>query len=119
MKLVHDVLDKQLVDKNQTKMGKIDGLVLTLESDKPPVVTYIEIGSLTLARRIGRRTERFIRRLKKRWGKSRSREPYRVSWRKVTDIGVDIELALDVRETPVFDWQDWLRDKVIKRIPGG
>ena len=119
MKLARDILDQQLVDRNQTRMGKVDGLVLMLEGGKPPIVSYIEIGSLTLARRIGRRAEHLVRRLKKRWGTARSREPYRVPWRKVTDIGVDIALALDVRETPVFDWQDWLRDKIIKRIPGG
>jgi sporulation protein YlmC with PRC-barrel domain len=119
MKLISDILDNQLVDRNQTKIGKVDGLVLTLERGKPPVVSYIEIGSLTLARRIGRRAERLVRRLKRSWGRSRSRESYRVPWRKVTDIGVDIELDLDVRETPLFDWQDWLRDTIIKRPPGG
>jgi sporulation protein YlmC with PRC-barrel domain len=118
MKLARDIIDKQLVDKNQTKMGKVDGLVLTLESGKQPVVSSLEIGSITLARRIGKRAERLVRRLKRRLGAPRSQEPYRVPWRKVKDIGVDIELALDVRETPVFDWQDWLRRKVIKRFPG-
>jgi hypothetical protein len=36
----------------------------------------------------------------------------------VRDVGVDIDLDLDVRDTPVFDWQTWLRDHVIARIPG-
>jgi sporulation protein YlmC with PRC-barrel domain len=118
MKLVRDIMDKQLVDKNQAKMGKVDGLVLALQSGKPPVVSCIEIGGITLARRLGKRTERFVRLLKRRWGGPRSQQPYRVPWRQVRDIGIDIELALDVRETPVHDWQDWLRNKVIRRIPG-
>src|SRR5262245_37464081 len=118
MKLARDIIDKQLVDRNQTKIGKVDGLVLTLEAGKQPVVSALEIGSITLARRIGTRAERFVRRLKRRWGSRHSQEPYRVAWRQVKDIGVDIELALDVRETPLFDWQAWLKAKVIKRIPG-
>jgi sporulation protein YlmC with PRC-barrel domain len=118
MNLARDIIDKQLVDRNQTRIGKVDGLVLALESGKPPVVRDLELGSITLARRIGKSAERLVRRLKRRWGSPRSQEPYRVAWRKVKDIGVDIELALDVRETPLFDWQDWLRGKVIKRIPG-
>jgi sporulation protein YlmC with PRC-barrel domain len=118
MKLARDIIDKQVVDRHQTKMGKVDGLVLALQSGKAPVVSSIEIGAITLARRLGRRPERFIRSLKKRWGSSRSQQPYRVPWRQVRDVGLDIELALDVRETPVDDWQDWLRQKVIKRIPG-
>jgi sporulation protein YlmC with PRC-barrel domain len=118
MNLARDIIDKQVVDKNQAKMGKVDGVVLALHGGKPPVVSYIEIGGITLARRVGRRTERFIRLLKKRWGSPRAQQPYRVAWRQVWDIGVDIEVALDVRETPVNDWQNWLRDKVIRRIPG-
>jgi hypothetical protein len=27
-------------------------------------------------------------------------------------------LDLDVQETTIFDWQDWLRDHVIGKIPG-
>lgn len=118
MKLARDIIDKQLVDKHQTKSGKVDGLVLTLQSGKPPVVGFIEIGAITLARRLGKKVERMVRSLKRRWGSSRSQQPYRVPWRQVRDIGIDIELALDVRETPVHDWQVWLRDKVIRRIPG-
>jgi len=118
MNLARDIIDKQLVDRHKTKMGKVDGLILALESGKQPVVSDIEIGSITLARRIGKRAERLVRRLKRRWGAKHLQEPYRVAWRQVRDIGVDIELALDVRETPIFDWQAWLKVKLIKRIGG-
>lgn len=118
MHVARDIIDMQLVDKNRAKMGRVDGLVIALHSGKPPVVSAIEIGGIILARRVGKRTERFIRFLKRRWGGPRSQQPYRVPWRQVREIGVDIELALDVRETPVHDWQDWLRDKVVRRIPG-
>jgi hypothetical protein len=53
-----------------------------------------------------------------RLGGREHREPYRIAWSKVRDIGVDIQFDIDVRETPIFDWQDWLREHVIGRIPG-
>jgi hypothetical protein len=29
-----------------------------------------------------------------------------------------VEFDIDVRDTAIFDWQNWLRDHVICRIPG-
>ena len=119
MDLVRDVLDKQLVDRKQVKMGKVDGLVLELRDNGPPRVAFIEIGSVALARRIGARLGEWVSRMGARLGGEGHREPYRVSWEKVRDVGVDIDLDLDVQDTPVFNWQTWLRDHVVARIPGG
>jgi sporulation protein YlmC with PRC-barrel domain len=118
MELVRDILDKQVVDRNETKMGKVDGIVAELREGAPPRVAFIEIGSVALARRLGPRLGRLVSRLSARLGGEAHREPYRVPWQKVRDIGVDIELDLEVHETTIFDWQDWLRDHVIGKIPG-
>ena len=40
--LVRDVLDKQLVDLHEKRMGKADGVILVLEGDGPPRVKCIE-----------------------------------------------------------------------------
>jgi Mn2+/Fe2+ NRAMP family transporter len=61
---------------------------------------------------------RFLSRLAVRLGGREHREPYRIAWSKVRDIGIDIQFDIDVRETRIFDWQAWLRDHVIGRIPG-
>ncbi|WP_027036318.1 hypothetical protein [Mesorhizobium ciceri] len=118
MKLLRDLLDKQVVDREQVKIGKVDGLVAELRSGKPPRIIAIELGSITLARRLGARPGRWMARLAVKLGGRQHGEPHRIAWHKVKDIGIDLEFDIDVRETSIFAWQDWLRDHVIGRIPG-
>ncbi|ESW87637.1 MULTISPECIES: hypothetical protein [unclassified Mesorhizobium] len=118
MKLLRDILDKQVVDREQVKIGKVDGLVAELRPGEPPKIVAVELGSITLGRRLGERPGRWMARVAARLGGKRHAEPHRIAWNKVRDIGVDIEFDIDVRETAIFDWQDWLRDHVIGRIPG-
>jgi len=117
--LFRDILDKQVLDAHKTKCGKVDGLIMRLGSKGTrPRITHIEMGSITLARRLGPRAERWIKAWHERFGSRRSITPYRVEWRKVMDVGVDIELAIDARETPYGRSRDWLRRHVLKYLPG-
>jgi sporulation protein YlmC with PRC-barrel domain len=118
MKLMRDLLDKQVVDRNQTRIGKIDGVVAELRKNQPPRIVCIEIGSVALARRLGPRMEHWASALGRRLGGEKHRRAHRIPWSKVRDIGVDVEFDIDVQQTAIFDWQDWLRRRVIKRIPG-
>lgn len=118
MDLLRDLLDKQVLDREQVKIGKVDGLVAELRQGKPPRIVAVELGSITLARRLGSRPGRWMTWLAARFGGERHAEPHRIAWNKVRDIGVDIEVDIDVHRTAIFDWQDWLRDRVIGRIPG-
>ncbi|TGP86000.1 MULTISPECIES: PRC-barrel domain-containing protein [unclassified Mesorhizobium] len=118
MDLLRDLLDKQVVDRNGVKIGKVDGIMAQLRPDRPPRIVAIELGSITLARRLGSRPGRWMVWLAAKLGGERHAEPHRIPWKKVRDIGVDIEVDIDVHRTAIFDWQDWLRDHVIGRIPG-
>jgi len=118
MDLLREILDKQVVDREQVKIGKVDGLVAELRQGRPPRIVAVEFGSITLARRLGTRPGRWMARLAARLGGKRHAEPHRIAWKKVRDIGIDIEFDIDGRRTAIFDWQDWLRDHVIGRIPG-
>jgi hypothetical protein len=118
MNLIRDVLDKQLIDRNNQKMGKVDGLVMVLSEGAPPRVAYIEVGAMTLARRLNLRLGRWVARLCGKWGGARHVEPFRIPWAKVVVTGTDVTVGLDAEETPVRDWQKWLRRNVIERIPG-
>jgi hypothetical protein len=118
MDLLRDILDKQIVDREQVKIGKVDGLVAELRTDMPPRIIAIELGSITLARRLGARPGRWMAWLAKRLGGERHAEPHCIAWNKVRDIGVDIDVDVDVHRTAILDWQDWLRDHVVGRIPG-
>jgi sporulation protein YlmC with PRC-barrel domain len=118
MDLLREILDKQVVDREQVKIGKVDGVVAELRQGKPPRIVAVELGSITLARRLGTRPGRWMARLAARLGGKCHAEPHRIAWKKVRDIGIDIEFDIDVRQAAIFDWQDWLRDHVIGRIPG-
>ena len=116
--LVRDVLDNQLMDREECPMGKVDGIVLVLRKGKPPRLAYIEVGMSTLAHRISTRLGQFAERIGRRCGVRRG-EPFRIPWAKVRDVGIDVELDLDAAETPVLKWEKWLKERVVKRIPGG
>ncbi|TIN16853.1 MAG: hypothetical protein E5Y31_29930 [Mesorhizobium sp.] len=118
MQLLRDILDKQVLDREQVKIGKVDGLVAELRQDKAPRVIAIELGSIALARRLGARPGRWAARLRARLSGKRQARPHRIAWDKVRDIGVDIEFDIDVRRTKISAWQDWLRKHVVGRIPG-
>jgi sporulation protein YlmC with PRC-barrel domain len=118
MQLLRDILDKQVVDREQVKIGKVDGLVAELRRGKPPRVVAVELGSIALSRRLGARPGRWTAQLAAKLSGKRQARPHRIEWNKVRDIGVDIEFDIDVRRTKIFAWQDWLRDHVVGRIPG-
>jgi len=117
MELIRDLLDKQVVDRKKTRIGKVDRIVMLVRPGRQPRIGFIELGAISLARRLGRPIERLVRR-GWRLGGEKSLEPHRIPWSKVRDIGVDVDVDIDVRDTRIFAWQDWLRDKVIRHIPG-
>ena len=52
MNLTRDILDQQVVDRAGQRLGKVDGVILELRDGEPPRVAAIEIGPVTLTRRI-------------------------------------------------------------------
>ncbi|TIQ37057.1 MAG: hypothetical protein E5X48_06670 [Mesorhizobium sp.] len=118
MQLLRDILDKQVVDREQIKIGKVDGLVAELREGKPPRVIAVELGAIALTRRLGASPGRWTARLAARLRGKRQARPHRIAWSKVRDIGVDIEFDIDVRRTKILAWQNWLRTHIVGRIPG-
>lgn len=115
--LVHDVLDAQLVDRKQQKMGRVDGLVIELRDGEPPRVAELLIGGSVLAERIGRWMVALVR--------VGSRlfhiEPAvtRIPFEQVRVIGACLELDLDARSTNALRTELWLDEHIVCRIPGG
>ena len=118
MDIIRDVLDNQLVDRNQRKMGKVDGIVIELRDREPPRLAYIEVGVTTLAKRLNPRLAGFVAAIASKWGAKQS-EPFRIPWSKVRDIGIDVEVDVEAEATPALGYEKWLRDRIIARIPGG
>ena len=108
MDLIRDVLDNQLVDRNQRRIGKVDGIVSELRDGQPPTVKYLEVGLVTKARRFHPRLAKWL----DRWS-----QPSRIPWAAVTDIGTDVEVALDGRDTSLLNTERQAR-KIVCGIPG-
>src|SRR4051795_731451 len=113
MKLGLQVLDQQLVDRNDINMGKVDGVVLELREDRPPRVSAILTGGHLLARRLHPRLEILARLLTRRFAPGRM-EPMRIPWEKVMKIGVDVKA--DVAADEGSPWEHWVRDHILRRI---
>lgn len=117
MDLVRDLLDKQLVDRRGRRIGRADGVVLELRAGRPPRVAWIETGVTTLAARLDPRLARVLARVLARAGDAYAR-PVRVSLDRLRDLGVDVALDVDARDSGHLRWERWWREHVIARIPG-
>lgn len=117
MDVFRDILDNQLVDRQQQKMGRVDGIVAELREDQPPRLAYLEVGMPVLARRLHPRLESWVAAIQGRWG-AKQRHPFRIPFSQVLDVGIDVDVDLDAADTPAIAYEQWLQDHVIGRIPG-
>lgn len=118
MHVFRDLLDKQIVDREDEHVGRVDGIVAEVRSGAPPRITQLELGFVTIARRLHRRFETLAERMHQRWSVRRSAR-YHIEWSDVTDVNVHhVKVNAKVEETPAFEWERWLRRHVIGRIPG-
>jgi hypothetical protein len=115
--LIRNVLDNQLVDKEGTKMGRVDGMVLMIGDGGPPRVDHLELGLAVLARRIHPRLEQWLETLRKKWTPRRSARQI-VTWSQVLEVTTQhVRVDLHALETPAFDWERWLRKNIVSKIP--
>jgi len=116
MDLIRDCLDKQVEDRSKRRMGRVDGIVLELETGRPPRVAYVELGVVTLMNRLSRRLGKLVARILKRI--DISTDPYRIASGKL-HVGLNtVRADVEAEKTPALEWELWLRKKVIGRIPG-
>lgn len=115
--LIRDCLDKQVVDRNGHKMGRVDGIVIELGDGRKPNVAAIKIGAVCQADRLHPRIGRLVRSISKRYGVA-GHDPFRLPWAKIVSAGTEVIAAVEAEETPAFAWELWLRKNIITRIPG-
>src|ERR1044071_4015373 len=106
MDIIRDVLDKQLIDANQEKIGKVDGLIMAVPEKGQPYLAAIEVGTITLARRLSPRLASILKNLLQRFGISG--EPYRIPWSHSLVTGIDVSVPIDGKRTPAFASERWL-----------
>jgi hypothetical protein len=114
--LFRQCLDLQLLDRKKRRMGRVDGIILELEPDRPPRVAYVEVGLTTVADRFSIYVRRRIISLMKRLGIRTDRS--QIAWGKIK-IGVnEVTADVDAKSTSALAVEMWLRKNIIGKIPG-
>ena len=117
MNLVHDVLDKQVLDRNRCNVGRVDGVALELRDGLPPRVAYVELGAEAALRRLGGAAWARLAVWLRRVASPAAAGPTRVPWESVTVIGKEIQIDAEAEATPALAVELWLRDNVVRRVP--
>lgn len=112
------VLDRQLVDRDGRRCGKVDDLELTLDDATGHLfVTAVVCGPGALLRRLGHaRSGDWLRRLVRLL--AGGDDPGCIPIRHVADIGDHVTLSLDAADLATEGGERWVRDHVIGHIPG-
>ena len=116
MDLVHDVLDKKVVDRNGREMGRVDAIVLELRDGSPPRVTALELGPAVLAYRVRPIFGRWMAALEHALGIDEGR-PLRIPIADVLDVTEQIKVDRAFGETAAATLEQRLR-AWIGSIPG-
>ena len=116
--LVRDVLDKQVIDRNKVKVGKVDGIALQLRKGRPPRVVAIELDMPTAFRRVSRRVGDWLAALQQRLAADLT-GPTRIRFEHVVKSGIDVQVDIDALKTNAFVWETWLERHFVARLPGG
>lgn len=117
MNLVRDLLDNEVFDVRNRRMGKVDGIVLVMRRGEPPRVAAIELGLSVIGRRISRRLGQWLTRLEKRLGIGDG-APVRVALERIEHIGIDVRTNVDASRTDAYAWEKWIDGVLVCHIPG-
>lgn len=114
------LLDRQLVDSDEKMAGKVDDLELQFPDGGvgPPILTAIYAGPGALARRIGGKIGAWIESVHGRLHHEVEPGPARVPFGVVKGVENEIELSVPKRDLEVSLFEDWVRDRIISKIPG-
>jgi hypothetical protein len=114
--LVRDVLDNQLIDATGKNAGKVDGITMELREGQPPRIAFLEVGPVTLARRLNHRLGDWVARIDAHLGSGRG-APIRIPVSRVVLDEPALRLDLAVINTPIMALEKWLRAKIVRHIP--
>lgn len=114
-----DVLDRQILDSENTKCGNVDDIELDFTDGrgKPPVVTAI----LASPGAWGPRLRRFGGAVVALWRRLHPHldpKPLRIEWGEVAKLDYAIHLRSTAEELGLTRAEDWVRERIISKIPG-
>jgi sporulation protein YlmC with PRC-barrel domain len=113
-----DLLDRQIIDKDDELVGKVDDVELSdTEAGEPPRITALLLGPQAYGQRLGGRLGQWIAAIGARL--AGTNEPIRIPIEYVADFAVSIRLHVAAGELDRVERLDaWLRHHFIERIPG-
>ncbi|MQA95760.1 MAG: hypothetical protein GEV11_14310 [Streptosporangiales bacterium] len=112
------LLDRQILDRDGTDVGKVDDLELDCPDDGgPPVVDALLCGAAALGPRLAGGLGRWWRRILQRVEPGEP-EPARILMSDVAELGTAVRLDKPGPEV-AGAVEKWLRDHIIAKIPGG
>jgi hypothetical protein len=115
--LVRDLLDIRLQDRRRRTIGRVDGVLLEVRNGEPPRVAAMEVGVITLLRRMHPRLARWVRGAAVRWMPV-PLTSVRLPLTLFRDVGVDIQLDVDAEsDRRLLRVEKWLRRHVVQRVP--
>jgi hypothetical protein len=117
--LARDVLDKLLVDERGREFGRVDGVLIHVRQGRPPRVAEFEIGVYTVLRRANRRAGEWLARVMERFSPV-SLKSARLPCDRFKARGNRLMIPINAEHDPrLMPGEKWLRERVIKRVPGG
>lgn len=118
MYLVREVMDKEILDCDGFKGGKVDDLLLELRDGEPPVVQAILTQHGALAQALGSRVARCSAWLRARaLGLSAEMPPIAIGWEHVTRIDVTVHIDLSRADADLLRSERALWARWISRLP--
>jgi sporulation protein YlmC with PRC-barrel domain len=115
--LVRDCLDKQVIDIDGRKIGRVDGIVIDPTGPGRPRVYEIEIGASTLARQLPWPFSSWFVAIIRRLSGS-SDVVTTVPWKKIQIERNEVNVAIDGDKTAARGLEHWTRKHIVERIPG-
>lgn len=118
MRLAREILDKEILDRDGFKGGKVDDLLLELRAGEPPVVRAIITQHGAVARVLGRRAARWGAWVRA-WalGVGPDVAPIELGWEHVTRIDVTVHIDLDRHEGGLMRSERAVWERWISRLP--
>lgn len=110
--LMRDIVDNQLLDVNGERVTKVAGVEAELREGRRPVVKGLLVGTGPLVHRISPRIGELIQRI------TGGRREVCIPWGWVREVGPDVKLGVTSADTGATGAEDWVREKIIKHIPG-
>lgn len=118
MYLFRDVMDKELVDRDGHKAGKVDDIVLQLRPGELPAVRAILTGHGALTPILPAPIAHLARWLEQRILSIDALEAQTVAWEHVSHIDVAVHLDVDRVEANLMRTEEAISRRYIERLPG-